>query len=479
MITLKKTLVYNTELNERRILIKSLLQLFVVIIVLIVYFPVLGHDFLYFWDDQWVVMNRYTEGGVNIYNLWAIFTEYYHGQYAPLNEMLYLILYSLFGYDPFFFHAASLLLHVSSALLVFACVERFLLVNTKIQTAYPLLIAFFTALLFAVHPFNVESVAWMSASKILVYAFYYLLATYSFLLYIHHKKIKYYIFTVLLFVCSFFGKEQAVTFPVLMLLVYWFTGYSFKDKRVWLTTAPLLILSVVFGVVTMLSQAEAGGGALSGEASYPLWQRLVYACYSFVEYLFKCIFPFKLSYLYPFPSVIGDALPSWLLVYPGLLTIALIAFGKYIWKNSVLLFSLVFFLIHLAVALHLIPLSRFAVVADRYAYISSIGVCFALSYGVVYLFKTCGKKLRITVSILFACYVLYFGVYSNLRSRVWYNTDTLKKELRDILQEREDYQDRNRWKDYNMQYQEKGKDIGNRENIENKEIENKEIKNTK
>lgn len=249
MITLKKTLVYNTELNERRILIKSLLQLFVVIIVLIVYFPVLGHDFLYFWDDQWVVMNRY---------------------------------------DPFFFHAASLLLHVSSALLVFACVERFLLVNTKIQTAYPLLIAFFTALLFAVHPFNVESVAWMSASKI-----------------------------------------------------------------------------------------------------------LVYACYSFVEYLFKCIFPFKLSYLYPFPSVVGDALPSWLLVYPGLLTIALIAFGKYIWKNSVLLFSLIFFLIHLAVALHLIPLSRFAVVADRYAYISSIGVCFALSYGVVYLFKTCGKKLRI------------------------------------------------------------------------------------
>lgn len=55
-------------------------------IVLAVYFPVLGNDFLYYWDDQWQVMNRYTEGGLHFNNLWAILTEFYGGQYAPANE---------------------------------------------------------------------------------------------------------------------------------------------------------------------------------------------------------------------------------------------------------------------------------------------------------------------------------------------------------------------------------------------------------
>jgi len=151
--------------------------------VLAVYFPILGNDFLYYWDDQWVVINVYTEGGLNVQNLWAIFSEFYHGQYAPLNESLYLILYTTFGYKPFWFHLASLLLHAANVLLVYACIFRLLELSRKIVIEHKQLIAFFTALIFAVHPFNVESVAWMSASKVLVYSFFYLLATYTFLNY--------------------------------------------------------------------------------------------------------------------------------------------------------------------------------------------------------------------------------------------------------------------------------------------------------
>ena len=418
---------------------KTVHKVLLIIAISVVYFPVAGHDFLYFWDDQWVVMNRYTEGGFTFGNLWAIFTEFYHGQYAPLNELLYLIVYSFSGYNPVYFHLASILIHTLNTLLVYACIEKLLLINTKIKAEHPGLIAFITALLFAIHPLNVESVAWMSASKILVYSFYYLLATYCFLLYINHKKVRYYVFTLLLFICSFLGKEQAVTFPLWMLLIYWLTGYPFDDKKLWLRTTPFFLLSLFFGVITMLSQSAAGGGALSAESSYPIWQRVVYACYSFVEYLFKCIFPFKLSYLYPFPSVIGEALPMWLLFYPTLLMLVVVAFRKKILNNQILFFSLIFFLIHIAVALHIIPLSRFAVVADRYVYISSVGVCFALSCGIVYLLNKYQRRGKTIVSILFGCYVLYLGIYANIRSRAWYDTDTLKHEIREILQEREDY----------------------------------------
>lgn len=434
---------------------KKLLSLLLVLAAVAVYFPILGHDFLYFWDDQWVVMNHYTEGGFTLTNLRLILTEYYHGQYAPLNELLYLILYNLFGYNPFFFHAASLILHALNTLLLFVVVEQLLRlsVSVKVGAGQAVWIAFLTALLFVVHPFNVESVAWMSASKILVYAFYYLLATYCFLLYIKHQKLWYYLLSAFLFVCSFLGKEQAVTFPLWVLLMYWFTGHqSLKDKKLWLTVAPLLLLSLVFGIMTMLSQAASGGGALSAETSYPVWQRFVYACYSLVEYMFKCVFPFKLSYLYPFPSVVGEALPAWLLLYPLLLTVTLIAFGKYILQNKLILLSLLFFLIHIAVALHLIPLSRFAVVADRYVYLSSAGVCLMLAYGAVYLFEKCKRRGKVITASVLAAYILYLGIYANIRSRVWYNTDTLKKEIRELLKDREDYKgDANTWNDKQQQ----------------------------
>jgi hypothetical protein len=404
-----------------------------------VYFPILGNDFLYYWDDQWVVMNSYTGSGFTGKNLWAIFTEFYHGQYAPLNELLYLSLYSLFGYDPLPFHTASMLLHIANVCLVFAFFRLLLEINTQIKTENAVLIAFLTAMIFAVHPFNVESVAWMSASKILVYAFYYLTASYCFLLYLKRGELKYYIFTIVLFVCSFLGKEQAVTFPVWMLLLYWMTGRSFRDKKIWLQTVPFFILAFAFGIITMLSQSD-GKSIISQGDTYPLWQRFVYACYTFSEYIFRTTFPYKLSYLYPFPSQIGEALPGWLLIYPSLLIFLTIAFRKFVFFNRVILFSLLLFLIHIAVALHIISLSRFAVVADRYAYIATTGIAFALSFYLVRIFKE-KKKYRNAVVILTAFYLLYMGIYANIRSRVWHDTDTLKKEIRELLKERDDYEE--------------------------------------
>jgi hypothetical protein len=72
--------------------------------VFAVYFPALSNGFLMLWDDQWVVINNYTYHGLAPDNLWRILTEFYHGQYAPLNQFYYTCLYSAFGLNPFAFH---------------------------------------------------------------------------------------------------------------------------------------------------------------------------------------------------------------------------------------------------------------------------------------------------------------------------------------------------------------------------------------
>lgn len=411
------------------------------LVAAIIYYPILNNQLLDFWDDQWVVMNYYTESGINIQNIWNILTEFYHGQYAPFNEFLYLSLYSVFGYNPFVFHLASLLIHIVNSCLVFIVLKKLLALSGRIPERDKVnLISFITALTFCIHPFNVESVAWMSASKVLVYAFFYLLATYTFLLYLERKKKRFYVYTVVLFIFSFLGKEQAVVFPLCMILIYWLLNYKLSDKKVWLKVLPFFLLSIIFGIITIYSQYADGGGFLSNNNNYPLWQRIVFACYSFLEYLFKTIFPFKLSYLYPFPSAIGDPLPNWLIIYPAIIVIIIATLWQF-FKKWPVTFGLLFFMIHIVVALHIIPLSRFAIVADRYAYLAVIGIGFIVAYyGVILYNKFTTSNLKILIAVFFASYFLYLGVYAHRRTYTWYDVDTLKKELRELLKQRNDYQ---------------------------------------
>ena len=423
------------SLQENAYAYRYIYPVLLVLAGLLTYYPVIGHQFLLFWDDQWVVLNYYTEGGLNPENFWDILTDFYHGQYAPFNEYLYLLLYNLAGgYHPAVFHVASLLLHLGNMLWVYVILRSLLPLCTSWSRPKNDVAAFFTALIFGIHPFNVESVAWISASKILVYAFFYFWATYMLLRYVRTGKAVHYLAVLLLFACSFLGKEQAVTFPLWMLLLFWIVGRPMARKRVWLETLPFFALSLFFGILTIRSQLPSDGTPYTPSDAYPFWQRIVYACYTFWEYLIKCFCPVKLSYLYPFPSEPGEPLPSWLLVYPLLMVTVIVGFWRFLLRKPVV-FCLLFFIIHIAVALHLMPLSRFAVVADRYAYVASIGVTFFLTYAGMWLYgKFPGNK---ALHILTLCYLLAMGGYANWRSRAWYDTDSIKKEVRELIEQRD------------------------------------------
>ena len=109
----------------------------------------------------------------------------------------------------------------------------------------------------------------------------------------------------------FWGKEQAVTFPLALLVVDWFTNRNLKSSVVWSEKMSFFILAFLFGAITILSQGKS-----IYEITYPLYQRLTFACFALIEYITKSLFPVKLNFFYPFPIVLGEELPLKFYIYP-------------------------------------------------------------------------------------------------------------------------------------------------------------------
>ncbi len=397
---------------------------FLVLIVIAVFISIVGHRFLYQWDDHWVVFNRYTSLGLNPRNLWNVLTEFYRGQYAPFNELSYILIHSVFGYSSVAFHVASILWHVANTVLLFLVLNRLL----KMIQGNPLLgqsknIAWVCTLLWAVHPVNVEPVAWVSASKILVYAFYYLAALLLYLYYIECPRIEKYIGLLALFVASFLGKEQAVVLPLAFLLVDYVTRREEKVGYLLLEKAPFLILALFFGIVTILSQGDGGN-----MPEYSLWQRLLFCGYTLYEYMVKTILPLNLMYLYPFPTTPDGDMPPMMYVYPLMILAA--AYIIYVMrKERILVFGVSFFVVHLLVALHLISISRFAIVADRYNYLAMIGPLLVIAY---YLCLW-SQKNKLAARAIVGLYFAYLCTYTVIYQQNWENSEHVKRHYNEIV----------------------------------------------
>lgn len=403
------------------------------------YWPVFSHKFLLNWDDQWVVINYYTDQGLKADNLWNVLTEFYRGQYAPVNEFHYILLYSLFGYSPFWFHTASLLIHMANVVLLYLLINKLLTNNGTFETLSIRRISFFTALLMAIHPFLVEAVAWLSASKILLYSFFYLISLHCYLRYASRHQKKDYLLCMLFFIISFGAKEQAITLPVCLLLFDYALGRNLRKISTWAEKIPFLALSLFFGIVTMLSQRVANEGVLSDQAQYPFYQNVLFACYTVVEYLIKCVVPLNLSYIYPFPIQIGEELPWRFWFYPFIIVLVSVLLYDF-WRQKWVFFGISLFLIHIMLVSNIIPLARYAIVADRYVYVSSIGIFFLISFLLNKFMELRSKHMGTGVA-LFIVYIAALSLYTSQRVRIWRDSETLKMEIKEQLEKRADFEE--------------------------------------
>jgi len=217
---------------------------FILIATLISLYPNLNNEFVN-WDDIIYVMNNDLIRSFSFDNFWKIFSSFYMGNYHPLPLLSFAFDYSIFEMDPFGYHLHNLILHLVNVGLVYFFAWHIL----NKQTIPSLVIA----LLFGIHPMHVESVAWISERKDLLYTTWYLLGLIAYVFYIKTSQRKYILWTLIAFLLSLLSKAQAVTFPLILLLLDYF--YSRKFTRlVILEKAPFFALALVFGLIAIYAQ---------------------------------------------------------------------------------------------------------------------------------------------------------------------------------------------------------------------------------
>ncbi len=405
--------------------------------VFLAFYPSLTNDFQREWVDQWMLLHHPMILDHSLDNLWYYFTHFDRGQYFPLNQLYYLGIYGLFGFEPIAFHTGSLVLHLINALLVFQFIR--LVAGMVVQgknRATAEWMAGLVALIFAIHPLQVESVAWISASKVLLYSTCTLASLISYFYYKKNHRIIYLILTFLGYGLSLMTKEQAIILPLNLLLIdflfHKFGKIRFSGK-VLMEKIPFFLLALIFWYWSVQNNL----GVLDVDSAFPWDQRLVFGSYSLIIYVIRFLVPVNLLYFYGFPVVAGESL-SWFYFSYVVLSVLFLLYlvDLYRSKRYIPFFGLLFFLINILLVLHILPMPRSMITADRYMYLSIVGLSVWAVWGLYKLTQMHPKMTWIRYGFLtgLGVFLIGFVVYSNVLTRKWENSDRIKQEVQDYLQ---------------------------------------------
>jgi tetratricopeptide (TPR) repeat protein len=390
----------------------ALLALAIFAISFATFAPALQNGFTN-WDDPGYVTENTLIRDLSWRGIGTIFRTFVEGNYHPLTMLSLAVDYRLGGSGPQIFHLTNVLLNAGNAVLVF----WFALLLTG-----SLPISTVAATFFGIHPLHVESVAWVSARKDLLYAMFFFSSCIAYLLAVRRERIRAsgYVAALVLFCLALLSKGMAVTLPLTFVLIDWYRGRPLTARSVTEKT-PFFLLAVVLGVVAIIAQRERG--AIQQLTLYPFGERLLFASYGIVAYLFKALVPVRLAALYPYPS--GDPRGLPFVYYAAPVAVLLLAWASYRFRRRAPLpvFGAAFFLLTVVLVLQLLPVGR-AIIADRYTYVPYIGVGLAL--GNLFLLlagKSSGR--RIATAAVFLAFGTVLLVSSRARCAVWKDNTTL------------------------------------------------------
>lgn len=335
----------------------------ILLLVLVIYSNALQNEILTFDDNEY--FQNYPEVlRLSWESIKKFFTTYYVIMYQPLPVLSFAVNNYFTGLDPFPLHAVNLCFHLANTFLVYHFIK--LLTDNRN-------IALICVLLFGIHPMNVEAVSWISARSSSMYTFFYLLSLIYYLKYLKtNSSVKYLFITGLFFILSLFSKAQAVTLPVLMLLLDYFNGRKLLSQKVILEKVPFFILSIIFGIVTLMDVKTMSNITTGMIVSYNPVDIFFIVCHSFAFYLFKLILPVNLCAVYVYPPMENGMLP-WQYYASAVLMAAVVYFLFRARKNKKVILGAGIFFITIAINIQLIP-SRLFEVTDRYAYFPYIGL---------------------------------------------------------------------------------------------------------
>ena len=423
------------------------LALLLIVATVVLYHSVKHYPFVTFDDRDYVIRNFQIQSGLDWDTVQWSFTTFYASNWHPLTWMSHALDYQLFRLDPAGHHDTNVLFHALNAAVLFWVLWR--------ATNYAGR-SFMVAALFALHPINVESVAWISERKNVLSMFFFLLALGAYRWYATRipsasrlrqvgGAVARYLVVMLLYALGLLAKPQVVTFPfVLLLWDYWplqrmFTPINVSSRRppadipsrslVWLIAEklPLFALSAVSSILTV--RAQSGSGALNGVfTSYPFPVRLENAIISYVQYLGKAVWPAHLAVFYPHPETL---LNPWEVAGAAVL---LLAITVLVMASSHRYFRVGWFWF-LGTLVPMIGLVQVGAqgMADRYAYLPFIGLFIMICWGIAH-FQPAARHAdsdwleeghSSSAWLAVACIALLVALAAVAHQQLWYWRDSV------------------------------------------------------
>jgi tetratricopeptide (TPR) repeat protein len=366
------------------------------------FLPMLQNDFTNWDDKSYVVDNSILRGP----DWHAIFTQPLAGNYHPLTMITLAFNYQLSGLNAFSYLLVNLLLHVIDTGLVFYFI--WLISGKKIW------VAAFTALIFGIHPMHVESVAWVTERKDVLYTLFFILSVIQYWQYLKSNKLMNFVLCFLFFALSLLSKPAAIILPlVLFLLDYWKSRSL--GKKLFLEKIPFFLAAISFSVITLKIQSPVAIGTFN---DFPLWLRPFFACYTVMIYFLRFFIPYPLSAFHPFPSAES---PGMLILTAPIFIIALLVLLWFFRKNKIMVFGLLFFLVNLALVSQIMPIG-FTIVSERYTYTPYIGIAFMLGMWLNNYKAAFTKQLSWAI---FSIAALVFGFMTFQRTKIWKDSGAL------------------------------------------------------
>jgi protein O-mannosyl-transferase len=360
-----------------------LLCLLLTAVVLLSYGPVTQNGFLNYDDDEYITNNPHVRAGLTWATVKWAFTTYDEANWHPLTWLSHALDCQLFGLNPAGHHFVSVLLHAANVVLLFLLLQN--------ATGYRWR-SLMVAGLLALHPINVESVAWAAERKNVLSMLFFLLALYAYVWYARRPGPRRYAAVAFFFALALLSKPQVITFPFLLWLWdYWplrrvgapAIGEAVAECDVvpktssgWLVLEklPLLLLSAASAVVTM--KAQNAGGAIQTISQYSPLLRLETAVISYVSYIGKALWPSNLVALYPHPTKLY---PAWQI---GTAVLVLMLVTVLVLRERDRRYLAVGWFWFLGTLVPMIGLVQVGAqgMADRYAYIPFVGLFLMLTW---------------------------------------------------------------------------------------------------
>jgi len=422
--------------KDSKIRPEILICLFLVIATLAVYWQLRNYEFVGFDDDVFIIQNSKVQNGLTLESIrWAFSYDnmtYWH----PLTWLSYMLDIQLYGMNPGGHHMTNVLLHIVNAILLFIIFNK---MSGELWKSAAV------AALFALHPLNVESVAWVVERKNVLSTLFWMLTLLTYNYYAERPKIYRYVLTLGVFVLGLMAKPMLVTLPfVLLILDLWplkrfhfqqLSGDHPKPVRfpklkrlkesdifaLFLEKIPFLIFSGISVYLSFLSMRHRGLVIAANEIS--MYHRITNALVSYVNYIGKMFWPRNLAVFYPFP----DAVQLWKAIGAFLLLISLsIAAMRSLKKRPYLGVGWLWYLGTLLPVIGLLQAGLWPAMADRFAYVPLIGLFVVIAWGIPDLMA--GWRFKVEgLGTMTAAVLIILMTTSWLQVRYWKNSVMLFK----------------------------------------------------